>query len=120
MIQETPYHRDNVPVIPSDAISSNTAPAKHVPSLGDVPRPISSTKIRDLIPHCLKRLAISPISAPNADFPSDGTSAEAPRMNILSNLFIVVPFSTGEHSPHDVNNAVAKFYKKMTKNLLHR
>ena len=78
-----------------------------VPSRGDVPRPRSSTKTKELGPHDLKRAGTSLIFAPNADLFSVGTSADAPRTKRLSNLRIAESEPKGAASPLFGSNAAA-------------
>lgn len=74
-----------------------------VPSLGDVPRPNSSTKTSDFDPHSLIIEAISPISAPNALLPSTGISADAPLTKIASKRRSFVEADKGAQRPTELN-----------------
>jgi hypothetical protein len=97
----------NIPDIPASAIRSSMAPARLVPSFGEVPLPISSTKTRDRLPQVRNKDATSPISAPKALLFSVGMSALAPRTKIASNRRMDDPVITGAQRPDEINKAAA-------------
>mmetsp|Transcript_12236 Transcript_12236/g.35885 ORF Transcript_12236/g.35885 Transcript_12236/m.35885 type:complete len:203 (-) Transcript_12236:1598-2206(-) len=97
----------NMPDKPPSSMASKTAPARAVPSRGLVPRPNSSTNTKLRSPQLLSILATSPISAPKADFPSVGTSADAPRTKRESNRRRYDSPLTGAARPQIESSAAA-------------